>query len=124
MNVRGERVLGRDVTTFGWICVLLIPLLLIDMLETLPTLPESWWQPPGQWEMRAMFIEYGISGWLGGVAFGLALLAWVPVAASRAWQGKRKGIAFRAQERILLTLVPTLIIAILLLWWLTPLRYT
>jgi hypothetical protein len=113
----------------GLIAAVLIPLAIVDMVESLPLMPEAWWRPPdeaglapGQFDLRMMIICPGPRGWLGTWGY-LISLVWVPIAAYQTWRGLRAGLVLSPVERILLVLVPTLIVIVQLLLRLTPLGY-
>jgi hypothetical protein len=99
------------------------------MATQLPYMPEAWWQPegavslpPGQFDLRMMVICVGPVGWLGLWGY-LLTIVWAPFAGYRVWRAIQSGVALRARERVLLTLIPTLVIVIELVHHLTPLKY-
>jgi len=113
----------------GWICAVLLPLLIIDMAVQLPYMPEEWWRPagdvpllPGHFDLRTMAICPGLVGWLGGWGYLFSLI-WIPLAGFRGWRATRAGVRWQPSERILLVLIPTLIIVVELIQHLTPLKY-
>jgi len=126
---RNTRALGKALSVIGWLCVVLVPLVILDMVDSLAYMPEAWWRPAegtplslGQFDLRMMVICPGFRGWLGGWGY-LISLVWMPIAAWRAWRARRAGIGFVPQERILLLLIPTLFLAVQCLLRLTPLGY-
>lgn len=130
-GMTGERkaVLGRAARVLGCLVAILMPLVIVDMAQSLPLMPEAWWHPPaegalapGQFDLRMMVICPGPLGWLGTWGYLISLL-WVPIAAYQTWRGLRAGLVLMPLERILLVLVPTLIVVVQLLLRLTPLRY-
>ena len=123
-------VLGRGMRLAGWVCVVGIACVIIEMLTVLPYMPDAWWTPPallglreGQFDLRGIGVMHpGLLGWLGGWGYLLAF-AWFPLAIWRSIRGSRRGTALRSEERILLVLVPTLFLAAQALLRLTPLKY-
>jgi hypothetical protein len=130
VTVERRRVFGRALVIVGWLCVLAIPLAIVEMVESLRGMPEAWWRPPAdgtamsswQFDLRMMVICPGPLGWLGGWGY-LISLAWLPIAALHAWRRRSAGVPFGFHERVLLTVVPILIVVVQLLLRLTPLRY-
>jgi hypothetical protein len=121
--------LGKPAIILGCVSAALLPLLILDMAVQLPYMPEEWWRPegavpgpPGSFDLRMMVICPGMVGWLGLWGY-LFALAWMPLAAYRAWRARRSGASLRSYERILLATIPTLIIVIELIHHLTPLKY-
>ena len=123
-------VLGRGMRLAGWVCVVGIASVIIEMVTVLPYIPEAWWTPPallglreGQFHLRGVGVMHpGLLGWLGGWGYLLAF-AWIPMAIWRSTRARRRGVALRSDERILLALVPTLFLAAQGLLRLTPLKY-
>jgi hypothetical protein len=125
----GRGSLGLTMTIVGWLCVIGIVLLAVDMVETLPFMPEPWWRSTAdvpltaaQFDLRMMIICPGIVGWLGAWAY-LGAFVWIPLAAWRVVRGGRVGISPTRGDRVLLALVPTLVVGVECLLRLTPLHY-
>ena len=119
--------LGRTATIVGWLCVLGLGLVIVDMIESLAYIPEGWWHPatqltPGRFDLRTIAICPGFAGWSGAWGY-LTSLFWLPFAACRAVHAIRAGGRLRPQERILLTVVPALIGIVQFLLRATPLKY-
>ncbi len=121
--------LGKPATILGCVCVVLLPLVILDMAMQLPYMPEQWWQPAsevtlaaGHFDLRTMVICPGPVGWLGGWGYIFSLI-WIPLAGYRTWRAMRIGTPLQPLERILLATIPTLVIVIELGLHLTPLRY-
>ena len=124
-----DGVLGRRLRILGWVCVVGIALVIIEMAASLPHMPELWWTPPeevhlppGQFDLREMFMHPGLLGWVGGWGY-LAAFGWIPLALLRAMRAIRNRIPFRSDERMLIVLVPTLFAVVQGLLRLTPLKY-
>jgi hypothetical protein len=122
-------VLGRRLRILGWICVVGIAFVIIEMAAALPSMPELWWTPPekaqlppGQFDLRMMYMHPGLLGWVGGWGY-LAAFGWIPLAVWRAIRARRTGVRFRSDERVMLLLVPTLFAVVQGLLRLTPLKY-
>jgi hypothetical protein len=124
-----QGVLGRTLRILGWVCVVGIALVILDMSTSLPQMPELWWTPPeevnlppGQFDLRVMVIHPGLLGWFGMWGY-LAAIAWIPLALWRVVRASRSGVPFRSDERVILVLVPTLFAIVQGLLRLTPLKY-
>ena len=123
-------VLGRGMRIAGWVCVTGTACVIIEMVTVLPYLPEAWWTPPallalreGQFDVRGLGVMHpGLLGWVGAWGYLLAF-AWIPIAIWRCTHAWRRGLALRADERILLVLVLALFLAAQGLLRLTPLKY-
>jgi hypothetical protein len=124
------RALGRGMGLVGWVCVVGITCVIIEMVTVLPYLPEAWWTPPeelrlapGQFDLRGMGVMHpGLLGWLGTWGH-LAAFVWIPLALWRTHQAARRGVQLGPEERVLLALVPTLFLVAEALLRLTPLKY-
>jgi len=118
--------LGPAMRLAGWLSVLGMAMVIVEMATTLPYMPESWWLPPegvplppGAFDLRLMEIHPGLLGWLGAWGY-LASWVWLPVAVWRLSHSER---FTSPQDRALLILVPLLVLAIQGLLRLTPLKY-
>ena len=122
-------VFGRVATAVGVFCVVGLALVIIDMAQTLPLMPEEWWHPPEevhtppfQFNLRMMVICPGPIGWLGMWGY-LVSWVWLPYAAWRALRASRSGARLLSRERILLAVVPLQILVVQVLLRATPLKY-
>jgi hypothetical protein len=114
----------------GWLCVVGIAAVIVEMVMVLPYLPESWWTPPeqlrlppGHFDLRGAGVMHpGLIGWFGAWGY-LASWVWLPLAGWRAIQAARGGQASSSEERVLLALVSTLLVVLQALLRLTPLKY-
>jgi len=125
----GRSVLGRAASILGWFCVVGSALVIVDMAQSLPFMPEEWWRPasqvqlpPGRFDLRTMVICPGPIGWSGAWGYLLSLV-WLPYAFWRALRAARAGAQLATQDRVLLALVPFLIVVVQVLLRATPLKY-
>jgi hypothetical protein len=122
-------VLGLKARIVGWLCVVGMVLVIIEMLTNLPFMPENWWQaedavtlPPGHFDLRLMIICPGPIGWSGAWGY-LAAWIWLPYALWRWVNAARAGVAVLPQERILIAIALLLVLGIQVLLRGTPLKY-
>jgi hypothetical protein len=111
----------------GWLCVIGIAGVIVELVTILPYMQDEWSaraaQPilgPGHFDLRMGIISPGPIGWLGMWGY-LAAVVWMPLAAWRAFQAKRQGIPLGTSARILLALVPALFLVVQALLRFTPL---
>jgi hypothetical protein len=115
----------------GWLCILGVSLVILDLVRLLPLLPEHWWrpeQPPAldpqggmTFDLRMMTVDSGLA-WLGGWGY-LAALIWIPTAIVRAVRARSRGMITAPRERIVFVTLCLLMTVTWSLVHLTPLRY-
>jgi hypothetical protein len=118
---------GRAMHFVGWVCVIGIAFVIVEMVTVLPYLQDERARTAslkeGQCDLRGMGVmDLGPLGWIGTWGYVTAF-AWIPLAIWRASQAGRRGLHLGRQARVLLVLVPTLFLVVQALLRLTPLRY-
>jgi hypothetical protein len=130
MTGASDGVLTKRMRLAGWLCLLGVTVVVLELVLFLPHLPARWWhpvQPPFmrgegmEFDVRAMYVDFGLA-WFGSWGY-VASFIWLPLALLRVYRGSATGRSPSRGERVILMALPALLVAASALVHLTPLRY-
>ena len=125
----GQRgVLGFKMRIAGWLCVVGAVCVFLSLLGCLRELPAEWWypQPPpstfGSLDLRTIWVDFAGIVWVAQWGY-VGALVWLPSMVVRVLRARRLDMRLSATERVQFVTLLSLVVAVSLLRYGTPLRH-